>query len=56
MQALFYKFLSHVFYYIGDSLSRLPWFPYSIYRYCMHMSLNFDEKIGYEIWKEPDKL
>jgi hypothetical protein len=50
---LFYKTLCLFFYYIGDILSRLP-FSWSadMYQYAMKLSVEFDDKIGREIWKE----
>ena len=56
MSLIVYKFLAHLFYYIGDALSRLPWFPYTLYSCSMKLSLDFDEKCGYNIWKEPPKF
>ena len=48
-----YKFLALLFYYIGDMLSKLPFYwSAEAYQYVMCLSVDFDDKIGKEIWKE----
>lgn len=49
----FYKFLTLFFYYIGDTLSKLPFYwSAELYQKVMMLSVRFDDKIGKEIWKE----
>ena len=50
----FYRFLSLLFYYLGDFLCRLPTYTsFRLYQFSMQQSLKFDEKVGFVIWKEP---
>ena len=54
MKYFFYKALANGFYYLGDILCRFD-FEWSadLYQKVMKLSLECDEKIGYELWKEP---
>lgn len=48
-----YKALSHLFYFIGDVAWRIDtYFTYEIYQRAMDASIFFDEKNGWEIWKD----
>jgi hypothetical protein len=47
------KFLSIVFYIVGDIACRIPTeFTANIYQKAMCTSFDLDEKIGFQIWKE----
>ena len=59
MKNIFYNTLVHIFYFIGDLISRSPdcffrydW-VYNLYSWCMQKSQDFDEKLDYKYWKEP---
>jgi len=68
MKHLYYKFLALFFYYLGDLLWKIicwtDWSEitrklicptcWSLYQKCMSLSLNYDEKVGYFIWKLPE--
>jgi hypothetical protein len=46
-------FLSYFFYLLGDLFSKIPlYFCYFLYSKFMSLSVKFDEKCGYKIWKE----
>ena len=54
-----YYLISIFFYFIGDLCCRLLYildslcdFFYRFYQKSMNLSLKFDEKCGYKIWKE----
>lgn len=56
MKHTLYKILAHTFYFIGNLLWRIPAeTTYNLYQKSMKISINFDEKIGFEIWKQPSK-
>ena len=48
-----YKTLAHVFYFIGDKVWRIDtdW-AYDLYQKTMTWSMHFDDRIGWEIWKD----
>lgn len=62
------KILAYLFYYLGDfSWKVICWTDWSeitrklisapcwrLYQKCMSISLDYDEKAGYAIWKLPD--
>jgi len=50
----FYKALAYGFYYLGDILCRFDYeWTADLYQKSMNLSLDFDEKIGYQLWQEP---
>jgi hypothetical protein len=68
MKQLYYKFLALFFYYLGDLLWKIicwtDWNEitrkvicgacWSGYQKSMSLSLKYDEKVGYFIWKLPE--
>ncbi len=50
---LLYKAMAYMFYFIGDKIWRIDtdW-AYEWYQKAMSWSVNFDEKIGWEIWED----
>ena len=51
---LLYKFLVLFFYYIGDIACRINLqVAVDLYQKSMKMSVNYDEKIGWWLWKTP---
>lgn len=68
MKHLYYKFLALFFYYLGDVFWKIicwtDWSEitrklicptcWSGYQKCMALSLDYDEKVGYFIWKLPE--
>ena len=56
MKNTIYKTLAYIFYFVGDLLWRVPaGFTYNMYQKSMQLSIIFDEKIGFQIWKQPSK-
>lgn len=59
MKDLINTVLVHIFYFIGDLVSRLPeWcfrvdFTYDFYQWSMEKSLYFDEKLDHKFWTKP---
>ena len=67
MKQTYYTLLAYFFYYLGDILwGIICWTDWneimrklicsvcwSGYQKCMHISLDYDEKAGYVVWKEP---
>jgi hypothetical protein len=59
MKDLYNTLLVHIFYTIGDVISRLPeWcfrvdFTSDFYEWCMQKSQEFDERLDYKFWVEP---
>jgi len=50
----FYKALATGFYYLGDVLCRFDFeWTAELYQKVMKLSLECDQKIGYQLWKEP---
>jgi hypothetical protein len=53
MRYYIFMFLTLFFYYIGDILSRLPFYwSAEAYQWVMKLSVDFDDKIGRKIWKD----
>ena len=49
----YYALLANIFYYLGDVASRVGLETTStFYQYAMKKSLQYDEKIGFRLWKE----
>lgn len=50
----YYTFLAYCFYYIGDIACRIGFFETTanFYQYAMKKSIQYDEKIGFRLWKE----
>ncbi len=45
--------LAYLFYFLGDIFSKIPYYySYILYSKFMSLSVKFDEKCGYKIWKE----
>jgi hypothetical protein len=56
MKNTLYKTLAYIFYFVGDLLWRIPTgFTYNLYQKSMQLSIKFDEKINFQIWKQPSK-
>lgn len=50
----YYRALSLFFYYVGDICSRLDYeWAGDLYQKTMSLSLKYDEKVNYWLWKEP---
>ena len=48
----YYIFMDHTFYHLGDWCFTINfWWPY---HYFMRISLDFDEKAGWVLWKSVD--
>lgn len=55
MKTLFFKFLTMLFYYIGDLACKFEWdFTFEIYQKTMNLSYKCDEKIGFWWWTTPN--
>jgi hypothetical protein len=51
----FYFLGAYVFYFLGDLSSKISTESfYILYQKFMNISYNFDEKIGFKIWKLPE--
>lgn len=56
MKTLIYKTISIFFYHLGDIVCHLDFeWAANLYQKFMNISVNFDEKIGFQIWKESSK-
>ena len=54
MKNILYKALAMGFYYLGDVLCRFRFeWTAELYQKTMKLSVECDEKIGYQLWKEP---
>jgi hypothetical protein len=54
MKTLYYKFLTLLFYYIGDVACKFSFeIAFEIYQKSMNLSIHFDEKLGFWLWKKP---
>lgn len=53
---VFYSLLAHLFYFLGDLCSKVPTeLFFSLYQKFMNLSLEYDSKNDYKIWKLPQK-
>jgi hypothetical protein len=51
---IFYFIAAHFFYFLGDLFSKIPFYLFCVlYNNFMKVSYDFDEKIGFKIWKKP---
>lgn len=51
-----YFLLAHLFYFLGDLCSKIPTeMFFSLYQRFMSLSLDYDSKNSYKIWKLPQK-